>query len=238
MGAFTVYPAIDLANGQVVRLRQGRREEGTRYPTTPAEAAAGFRDAGAQWLHVVDLDGAFDARVQNRRALEEILSVGLPVQFGGGLRDLQAVGAALELGVNRVILGTLALRQPETLGEALARHGSQRVLVAIDARGSALQTHGWTQDHPSSVMEYARRLADMGVGLAIYTAADRDGTGRGLDVETAAELQASAGLEVIVAGGAGSTEDIQRAKEAGLAGAVLGKALHDGRLSLQEVLGC
>ncbi len=239
MGSFTIYPAIDLIEGQVVRLTAGDRSRQTSYPTTPAEAAIAFREAGASWLHVVDLDGAFgEKRSENQRALATVLEAGLPVQFGGGLRDLQAIDLALEMGVERILLGTLALRRPEALVEALSRFGPDRIAVAIDTRGDVLQTHGWTQDHPLSISQYGRQLEEVGVETAVYTAAERDGTGQGLEIDRAGALQAETGLAVIVAGGAGSLDDIRAAQNAGLDGAVVGKALHDGRLSLEEALRC
>lgn len=237
---FHVYPAIDLHEGRVVRLTQGDLERITVYPDPADQVAAEFEAAGAQWLHLVDLDAAFgEPNSENRDAISRILDeTGLSVQIGGGLRDLSSIAQVLELGAERAILGTLPLRQPEVLVAALDRFGPDRLAVAVDAKDRRLRSHGWTVEQALTVDEYGTKLADAGVRTAIFTDTARDGTGQGLAVQAAAALQRATGISTIVSGGAASMGDIQSAKRAGLAGVVVGKALHDGRISTEELFPC
>lgn len=237
--AFSVLPAIDLSGGEVVRLVQGEPDRRIDYDVSPASAAQRFHEAGADWLHVVDLDGAFKrADDANQAALASILATGAHVQLGGGLRALEDIEHVLNLGVGRVVVGTMAAERPEELARTLTRFGPERVLVAIDARAGRLQSHGWTRDEAPPLHEFAEGLAARGVERVIYTSADRDGTGRGLDLATAREIQDKAGVATIVSGGVGELADVRRAQERGLAGVIIGRALHDGRISLEEALRC
>lgn len=237
---FTVYPAIDLMEGRVVRLIQGDRGRRTLYPDPAEEVAARLRDAGADWLHVVDLDAAFGRpSPENAQAISRLLSVdGLRIQLGGGLRGLAEIEAALRAGVQRAVVGTIALQQPEVLRKALQSFGQARVAVAVDVEGSRTKARGWTVETDLAVEAFADRLSQDGVETVIYTDTARDGTGAGLAVEAAAAIQRRSGMDTIVSGGAAELEDVRRARRAGLAGAVVGKALHDGRLLPEEVLKC
>lgn len=236
---FQVIPAIDLMGGRVVRLVQGRRNRATEYSETPAEAALRFKEAGSSWLHVVNLDGAFDQADQsNKEALRGIVASGASVQFGGGLRSLESMRAAIKIGVQRLVLGTVALADQAILSKALASFGRDHVAIAIDLRGGMLQSHGWTEDVELQLDQYLDRLQSQGVQWVIYTDADRDGTGRGLAISSAQRIQADSGFRTIVSGGVGELKDISAAREAGLAGVIVGKALHDGVFTLEEALSC
>lgn len=236
---FHVIPAIDLIGGRVVRLLQGERDRATTYSALPGQAARAFEQAGSQWLHVVNLDGAFDqGDSANQQALQEIVSGDVQVQFGGGLRSLEAMRAAFQTGVDRVVLGTIALKDPASLEQSLAEFGSHMVAVAVDLRAGRLQSHGWTEDVRMQLDQYLERLSSQGVEWIIYTDADRDGTGRGLAIDAARRAQAETGINTIVSGGVGGLEDIRAARRAGLAGVIVGKALHDGVFTIEEALVC
>lgn len=237
---FTVYPAIDLIEGRVVRLTQGDRARRTLYPDPAEGVAARLREAGADWLHVVDLDAAFDRPTpENDEAVSRLLELdGLRIQLGGGLRGLDEIEAALEAGVQRAVVGTVALERPKVLREALERFGRDRLAVAVDAQEGRIKVHGWTVESDLTVQDYTDRLAEDGVETLIYTDTTRDGTGAGLAIEVAAAIQRRTGIDTIVSGGAATLADVRRARQVGLAGTVVGKALHDGRLTPEEVLAC
>ena len=236
---FEVIPAIDLIDGRVVRLIKGDRDQATYYPEEPTEVAQRFALAGSQWLHVVNLDGAFEmADSANQRALSQIAASPAATQFGGGLRSLADMRAAFEAGADRLVLGTLALEEPEVLTAAIEQFGRDRLAVAVDVRAGALQARGWTEGINLDLNDYLARLSEQSVQWIIYTDAERDGTGQGLAINTAADIQRRFTYQVIVSGGVGSLDDIQRARRAGLAGVIIGKALHDGRFTIEEALAC
>ena len=237
----TLYPAIDLHQGQVVRLQQGDLARQTRYATDPAAIARQWLSEGAQWLHVVNLDGAFghdDAA--NRKALQAILREanrrGARVQFGGGLRSLEAIANALAMGVHRVVLGTLAARQPEVVAEALRRWGPDRIAVGIDARDGRVQVSGWAEATDLEAEAFAQRLAATGLRTVIFTDIARDGLQTGLALEATVALQRASGLAVIASGGVASLDDIRAASQAGLAGVIVGRALYEGAFTVAEAL--
>jgi phosphoribosylformimino-5-aminoimidazole carboxamide ribotide isomerase len=245
MSAFTIYPAIDLHEGRVVRLAQGDLTRQTWYGNDPAGAARRWLDAGTTWLHVVNLDGAFDQPDQaNRQAVLELLSAASSyrparqVQLGGGLRSLAALEQALEAGVSRVVLGTAAIQEPEMVAEAVRRFGDQRVAAGLDAKDGVVMLHGWTEASGLNAIQAAEQLKQRGVKTIIYTDISRDGVGKGINQEATQALAAASGLEVIASGGVHSLEDIRQVKRAGLAGVVIGRALYDGRFTLQEALAC
>ena len=235
MTDFWVVPAIDLMEGGVVRLRQGRFDEATRYGRDPVAWAAALVEAGAARLHVVDLDGARQGRPVHLGLLERIArAAGVPVQFGGGLRSAAAVRAALEAGAAAVMLGTGAL-EPALVEAALAAHGPERIWAAVDVRAGRVVVSGWTRTSPQTPAELAGRLYAMGVRWALVTDAGADGTLAGPD-PTAALAVAGQGLRVLAAGGVGSAADVARLARLGLAGVVIGRALYEGRLSLPEAI--
>jgi phosphoribosylformimino-5-aminoimidazole carboxamide ribotide isomerase len=234
---WNVYPAIDLRRGRVVRLKQGDPKQETKYADDPLAVARRWQDAGAEWLHVVNLDGAFGERgAENRDALARILSTGLKVQFGGGLRDLADVRWALELGASRVVIGTAAVKDPALVEAALAAFGPGRVAVGIDARTGKVQTHGWKEAAPVTAVELAQRWADAGVRWTIFTDVARDGMGRGLNLEATTQLAQKTGLHVIASGGVASLDDVRQTYEAGLSGVIIGRALYEGQVALEDAL--
>jgi len=239
MSAFTVYPAIDLRGGKVVRLQEGDPGRQTAYSDDPAEVAARWRAAGAEWLHVVDLDAAFgDDAAANRRALRAILRLGGGVQFGGGVRSPEAVAGLLDLGVSRVVLGTAAAEDPDLVARALARFGSDAVTVAIDARDGRVRTHGWQAASGLDATAFARELAALGLRTTVHTDIARDGLGKGVNVAASRALAEASGLEVIASGGVASLADVMAVRGARLNGVIIGRALYEGQIDLGEALGC
>ncbi len=235
-----IFPAIDLRQGRVVRLRQGRADAETVFADDPLQVAGQWEQQGAAWLHVVNLDGAFGQQSPNLAVVRDIVAaVGIPVQFGGGLRDLAAVAEALRLGVARVILGTVAVRQPEVVAEAVRRFGAERIVVGIDARDGRVAVHGWTEVSAVEAAELGRRMAGMGVRRAVYTDVSRDGMLTGVNVEATAALARATGLRVIASGGVASLDDIRRLKAVepdGVEGVIIGQALYAGAVGLGEAI--
>jgi phosphoribosylformimino-5-aminoimidazole carboxamide ribotide isomerase len=237
---FTVYPAIDLRGGQVVRLKEGDPNRQTHYSTDPAGTARRWIDAGASWLHVVNLDGAFgEAESANQQALRAVVTAaraaGVPVQFGGGMRTLESIEAALNLGVSRVVLGTLAVEQPQILAEALARWGSEQIAVSLDARDGRVQVRGWQNDTPVLAADLAVSLREAGLHWLVFTDIARDGLQTGLNLDATVDLAQRSGLAVIASGGVSRLADVQQARQAGLAGAIVGRALYEGAVDPVEL---
>jgi phosphoribosylformimino-5-aminoimidazole carboxamide ribotide isomerase len=234
-----LFPAIDLKRGQVVRLKQGALEQATVYGSDPAAQAAAFAAAGFRWLHLVDLDGAFAGRPANAAAVEAVLrQVSLPVQLGGGLRDLATVERWLALGVRRVILGTAAVRDPALVRAACKAHPG-RIVVGVDARDGLVAVQGWAETSTLTALELARRFADAGVAALLFTDVGRDGVLAGLNVEATAALARDSGLPVIASGGVAGLDDLRRLKAAshhGIEGVVVGRALYEGRLDVAAAL--
>lgn len=239
MGTFTVYPAIDLRRGQVVRLKQGDPARQTTYSYSPAGVARRWLQAGAIWLHVVNLDRAFgEVSDENLKALHAVLATGAQVQFGGGLRSLADVEAAFELGVQRVILGTAAVENPEMVQQAVSYFGTERVAVGIDARQDQVQVRGWVQDAEINSLTLAVRLSDYGVTTIIVTDISRDGMGQGVNLALTRSLAQQTGLAVIASGGVTSLKDVRQVRQAGLQGIIIGRALYEGQFTLDEALQC
>lgn len=234
-----LFPAIDLKNGECVRLKLGRMEEATVYNADPAAQARAFADAGFKWLHVVDLDGAFAGRPENAKAVESILAeIDLPIQLGGGIRDLATIEGWLELGIRRVILGTAAVRDPD-LVRAAARTFPERIAVGIDARGGRVAVEGWAEASTLRVDELARRFSDAGVAAIIHTDIDRDGILTGLNLAASRALAGATSVPVIASGGLASLDDVRALtspENRVLAGAVTGRALYDGRMDARRAL--
>jgi phosphoribosylformimino-5-aminoimidazole carboxamide ribotide isomerase len=232
-------PAIDLKDGNCVRLRQGEMDRATVFNADPAAQARAFAAQGFEWLHLVDLDGAFAGKPVNAIAVAEILkAVDIPVQLGGGIRNLATIEAWLAEGVSRVILGTAAVRDPYLVGEA-AREFPDRIAVGIDARNGIAAIEGWAEDGEISALELTQRIADAGVSAIIYTDIARDGVLTGLNLDAAAALARATSIPVIASGGLASIEDVKRLlrpEYSILGGAVAGRALYDGRLDAGEAL--
>jgi len=228
-----LYPAIDLKDGRCVRLLRGDMAAATVFAAAPADQARQFAEAGFEWLHLVDLNGAFAGRPVNGDAVEAILAaVSLPVQLGGGIRDLATVDFWLERGVKRVILGTIALTEPELVRTACKRHPG-RVVVGIDARDGMVAVEGWARTSEVRALDLALRFEDAGVAAIVYTDIDRDGALGGVNVEATADLAFALTTPVIASGGVASLADLKSLKEVektGVEGVICGRALYDGRL--------
>jgi phosphoribosylformimino-5-aminoimidazole carboxamide ribotide isomerase len=234
---FTIYPAIDLRGGKVVRLKEGDPARMTSYSDDPAETAMRWLEAGATWLHVVNLDGAFgESDAANRAALEAILKLGARVQFGGGMRSLEAIETALSLGVSRAVLGTIAIEQPDIVRDALTRFGAERIAVGIDARDGLARTRGWKDNSGVPALDLALHMRTLGLVTVIFTDVSRDGLGSGLNIPAARALSEKSGLNVIASGGVHTLDDVKAAKDAGLAGCIIGRALYDGTVDLETAL--
>jgi len=231
-----LYPAIDLKEGACVRLRRGDMAAATVFNRDPAAQARRFAAAGAQWLHVVDLDGAFAGKSVNRSAVEAILAaVAIPCQLGGGIRDQAAIEGWLAAGVARVVLGTAALKDPELVREACRRHPG-RIAVAIDARGGNVAVEGWAETSDVTTLDLAARFADDGVAAIVFTDVERDGILEGANVAATARLTQATAIPVIASGGISGLGDLAALKAAGAAGAIVGRALYDGTLDLGQAL--
>jgi len=236
-----IYPAIDLRGGRCVRLERGDFDAETVFAENPVKMALRWTLGGARWLHVVNLDGALGrSGASNLRALERILAATkVPVQFGGGLRSVEDVDRLLDLGVVRVILGTIAVQRPEVVGEALARHGADRVCIGIDARKGQVAIRGWAETTYVEAIDLARQMSALGVKRVVYTDIERDGMLAGVNVDATVQLAAASGLKVIASGGVSSLEDIRLLREhveEGIEGVIIGMALYRGTIHLREAI--
>lgn len=232
-----LYPAIDLKGGQCVRLVHGDMAQATVFDDDPAARAVTFAAAGCDWLHVVDLDGAFAGQAVNAAAVRAILAAtDMKVQLGGGIRDMAAVDAWLDAGVTRVILGTAAVKDPDFVRAACAAHPG-RVAIGIDARAGKVAVEGWAETSTTTAHDLAAAMTDAGAAAFIFTNIDRDGALQGVDVEATAALAAATTVPVIASGGVAGLADLHALQHAGsIAGVICGRALYDGRLDLAEGL--
>ncbi|MCE1236183.1 MAG: 1-(5-phosphoribosyl)-5-[(5-phosphoribosylamino)methylideneamino]imidazole-4-carboxamide isomerase [Hyphomicrobiales bacterium] len=236
-----LFPAIDLKDGQCVRLKLGEMSEATVYNDDPAAQATAFADLGFPFLHVVDLNGAFAGRSVNGAAVEAILAAvagRMKVQLGGGIRDLAAIEGWLSKGLTRVILGTVAVRDPALVKEACRRFPG-RIVVGIDAKGGKVAVEGWAEGSELTAIDLARKFEDAGVAAIVYTDIDRDGVLKGLNMPSTLELARAVSIPVIASGGLASIDDVKAmlAPEARiLEGAITGRALYDGRLDPKDAL--
>ena len=234
-----LYPAIDLKDGRCVRLLKGDFARETVFNDDPADQAARFQAQGFRWLHVVDLNGAAEGRAVNRAGVEAILgAVSIPVQLGGGIRDMAGIEMWLGRGLARVILGTAALREPALVRQA-ARAFPGRVAVGIDARGSRVATQGWFETSDVTAVDLARSFEDAGVAAIVYTDIERDGALRGVNVAATAALARSVGTPVIASGGVAGLSDLRALKQeasSGIEGVICGRALYDGKIEPAQAL--
>ncbi|UMM63724.1 1-(5-phosphoribosyl)-5-[(5-phosphoribosylamino)methylideneamino]imidazole-4-carboxamide isomerase [Aristophania vespae] len=237
----TLYPAIDLKNGACVRLKQGNMDQAIQYSDNPAAQAKIFSEAGCKHLHVVDLDGAFAGHSANSDAIKKIIEhTSLPIQLGGGLRDMASIERWLEAGISRVILGSAAVKNPELVKQA-SKQWPGKIVAGIDARHGCVATEGWAEASELTAIELAKRMEDAGVAAIIFTEITRDGMLEGLDLEQTAALARKVSIPVIASGGVGSLDHLKAlyrtAREVpGIAGVIIGKAIYDGRIDLTEAL--
>ena len=233
--SFNIFPAIDLRNGKVVRLAQGDPSRQTVYGDDPRAWAERWKSEGASWLHIINLSGAFDEESSaNFKALESILTVGLKVEFGGGLRDENTIRTAIEIGVERVFLGTVAIQNPALVEKVIKQFGPARIAGDIGARDGKVTIKGWQQATAFSVAEVGHQFQQMGIEWCVLTDVARDGVSSGVNIHSACELQKESGMQVVASGGVSSLADVRRVQEAGLAGVIIGRALYDGKISLSE----
>ena len=232
-----LYPAIDLKDGKCVRLLRGDMEAATVFNDDPGAQAAAFETAGAQWVHLVDLNGAFAGAPVNAQAVERILaSLTIPAQLGGGIRDLSTIEMWIEKGLSRVILGTVAVENPDLVREA-ARAFPGQVAVGLDARNGFVATRGWAEETDVQVIDLARKFEDAGIAAIIYTDIDRDGAMGGPNVAATEALARAVSVPVIASGGVSSMDDLIRLRDTGvIAGAISGRALYDGAIDLKTAL--
>ncbi len=232
-----IYPALDLRGGKVVRLLQGDPARQTTYSDDPLEVARRWQAAGAGWLHVVNLDGAFQAANDSLAILARLAALGLPIQFGGGIRSLEDAARALDAGATRVIFGTAVVQNPALVEAFMARWDAERLTVALDARGDRVATHGWQADSGWTPADLGRDLARRGAIHALYTDVSRDGGLEGVNIAGTVALAEATGLQVIASGGVASLADLRALQASGrVAGAITGKALYEGVFTLEDAL--
>ena len=242
MTNFQIYPAIDLRDGKCVRLFQGDYAQETIYGDSPVDMAKKFVEAGAQWIHMVDLDGAKDGVRINDQVVIEAAKLGVKVQVGGGIRTREDIQHYLANGVARVIIGSLAIRNPELAVSFIEEFGADRIVIGIDAKNGMAATEGWIETSGQAATEVANYFASKGAKHFIYTDIATDGTLAGPNIKANQALVEAAEAQVIVSGGIGSLEDIRHVKQASsesnIAGVIIGKALYENRFTLEEALSC
>lgn len=235
-----IFPAIDLKEGQCVRLVQGKAENKTVYSSDPASMAQSFQDQGAEWLHIVDLDGAFQGRSGNLATIKQIAArITIPFQVGGGLRQQEDVENLLEMGASRVIIGTRAVTSPDFIEALLLRFGPKKIILGLDARDGIVTIEGWVEKSSLQALDFARQMQRLGVQTAIYTDVSRDGLLQGPNLDAIQQMAELSGLKIIASGGVSTVDDIRQLKEMeslGVSGAIIGKALYDGKIALKDAL--
>jgi phosphoribosylformimino-5-aminoimidazole carboxamide ribotide isomerase len=234
-----IFPAIDLKDGQCVRLIKGDMDQATVFNDTPSQQGKIFQSQGFEWIHIVDLNGAFAGEPVNKESVESILdTVDIPVQLGGGIRDMETIEMWLDLGVGRVILGTAALKNPDLVHKACERFPDQ-IAVGIDAKGGFVATEGWAETSQVRATDLITQFERAGVAAVIYTNIDLDGILVGPDLKGTENLAKQSSIPIIASGGVGSLEDIKNVKaleESGICGVITGRALYDGRIPIEEAL--
>lgn len=234
-----IYPAIDMKGGQCVRLKQGSFEQVKVYSDTPAAVAKLWTEKGASFLHLVDLDGALAGTSVNEAAIKETLkAVSVPVQIGGGIRTVEAVRYMLGLGVSRVIIGTKAVERPEFMKELIDEFGPERIVAGVDAKNGMAAIHGWEKLSDVPALALCMQMKEYGVKHVVYTDITRDGMLSGPNVAYTKKLTVETGLDIIASGGVSSMEDLCSLYEEGVKGAIIGKALYEKRIDLEEAVSC
>jgi phosphoribosylformimino-5-aminoimidazole carboxamide ribotide isomerase len=231
-----IFPAVDIKNGKCVRLQKGVWDSATIYNEKPYMAAKLWESKGAEFIHIINLDGAFGLSGNNMAAVKEIIeNVSIPVQLGGGIRSIEDIEEAFSLGINRVILGTAAINDRDLLKEAINRY-NEKIVVSIDAKNGCAAVKGWTEVTKYKVIDLAKEFTEYGLKTLVYTDISRDGMMMGPDFKTLMELNEKTNLDIIASGGIKDKQDIQKLKNAELYGAIIGKALYTGDIILEEIL--
>lgn len=231
-----ILPAIDLRNNQVVRLSQGDYNQTKIYSSDVAATAQGFAAAGATHLHIVDLDGAKEGKLLSQEAIRTITATpGLFFEIGGGIRDEDRINHYLEMGIDRVILGTVAIQKPEFVAEMVKKYGAH-IAVGVDAKNEMVATHGWLEDSGINSFDFCQKMQDFGVSTVIYTDIAKDGMLSGCNLPAYEKLCQLKSLDIIASGGVSSAQEIRALRAMGCAGAIVGKAIYEGKLSLKEAL--
>ena len=238
ISSFTIYPAIDLRHGKVVRLQYGDPNLQTTFSDDPLAIGRKWLEAGATWLHVVNLDGAFDeAGRENWQAILQLTPLNCQIQLGGGLRTLADIGRALAIGVNRVVLGTAAVENPELVKSAVEKFGAERIVVGLDARNGIVQTHGWQTPTPYTTIALGQEMESLGVKTVLHTDIGRDGVLTGVNWQASQALAEATKLKVIASGGVATREDVMAcAKSSGIEGMIIGRAIYTGGIDLTDAI--
>lgn len=232
-----LYPAIDMKDGNCVRLKQGQFQDITVYSKHPAEVAGRFQAEGATFLHLVDLDGALQGHSVNKSVIREIAAtVGLPIQVGGGIRSKQGVEDMLNLGVNRVIIGTKAVERPDFMRELVEEFGASAIVAGVDAKDGLVAVEGWEKVSAMSALNLCLLMKEYGIRHVVYTDISKDGMLKGPNIADTKKLTEETGMDIIASGGVSSMEDLQSLSEAGIQGAIIGKALYENRIVLEEAV--
>ncbi len=232
-----LYPAIDIKNGQCVRLRQGQFHDVEVYSNTPVKIAKLWEQMGATYIHLVDLDGALMGHSVNESIIKEIASSSsVPIQIGGGIRTIKDIETMLSLGITRVIIGTKAVENPAFIREAVNYFGAEKIVIGIDAKNGMVAIEGWEKVSNYNAVALAQQMKEMGVKTIVYTDISKDGMLQGPNVEHTKELVDFTGLEIIASGGVSSLKDLERVKETNVQGAIIGKALYENRIDLKEAI--
>lgn len=230
-----LYPAIDIRNGKCVRLKQGDFNEVTVYDEDPVAVAQKWADAGAEYIHVVDLDGALAGSAVNLKVISDIAkTTGLPVQTGGGIRTLENIKDRLDAGVARVIIGTKAVTDPKFVAEAIKEFGADKIVVGLDGRDGKAATHGWENESDLTILDLARDFAAMGVKTIVYTDISRDGMLSGPDIMYTEKLIDETAIDIIASGGIATSNDLEILEQIGAEGAILGKSLYENKIDLKK----
>lgn len=231
-----IYPAIDLKDGKCVRLKQGEMDQSTVYSKKPARVAKVFERMGAKWIHVVDLNGAFEGKSVNEESIKKIVSsVRIPIQLGGGIRSMEDINRVINYGVSRVILGTAAVKDPELVYYAVELYGD-KIAVGIDVKNGMVAVNGWVEETGIKALDFALEMKKRGVKTIIYTDISKDGMMEGPNIKASKDLIDDTGLQIIVSGGISSLNDIRNSRIIGAAGVITGKALYTGAFKLREAL--
>lgn len=232
-----LYPAIDIKNGKCVRLYQGQFDQETVYSEHPYEVALKWKELGASYIHVVDLDGALDGQWINQDAIQKIIDVvDVPIQTGGGVRTLEDIQMRLDMGIERVIIGTMAIQNPDFVKQAIQRFGSSHIAVGIDAKNGKVATHGWETVSNIDAIDFAKTMKSMGVNVIIYTDISKDGTMMGPNIQQTHALIKETGMDIIASGGVSKMQDLEQTQAIGVEGTIIGKALYLNAIALDEAI--